>query len=48
MLGEALLLEGQSGNLDPILQALINREGSGQLDELGRYGSGGAKHATSN
>ncbi len=35
MLGEALLVEGLSGNLDPVLQALFKKEGLGQIDELG-------------
>lgn len=34
VLGEALLVEGKRGNLEPILLALIEREGRGQLDEL--------------
>ena len=36
MLGEALLVEGKNGSLDPVLLALFRREGSGQMDELGR------------
>ncbi len=35
MLGEALLVEGLGGNLDPVLQALFKKEGLGQIDELG-------------
>jgi hypothetical protein len=35
VLGEALLVEGLSGNLDPVLQALFKKEGLGQIDELG-------------
>jgi len=36
VLGEALLVEGLSGNLDPVLQALFEKEGLGQIDELGK------------
>jgi len=36
VLGEALLVEGKNGSLDPVLLALFRREGSGQMDELGR------------
>ena len=41
VLGEALLVEGKNGSLDPVLLALFRREGSGQMDELGkvRYGT---------
>jgi hypothetical protein len=35
VLGEALLVEGLGGNLDPVLQALFKKEGLGQIDELG-------------
>jgi hypothetical protein len=36
VLGEALLIEGKNGNLDPVLLAVFEKEGNGQMDELGK------------